>query len=291
MNNEALDAIEQADLNPAHYRTAVRLARLCAAGPVHLAYDEVAGIVGTASDNTVRGHLAALHAAGLIGYKRNSVVAIWWTARRASGDQIDRTARAQADTVIAPRANRAPHDQSDRPTITPEAANDDRRAPHDQIDRTARDLIAQRAIRAPHDQPIVGFKANYRLGRQASQPILPSLGGAGGAAPTAEDQKRSIALLTDEEVGLDAESAAKLAALYPFEEIRRQVFRLRRDLVAGKVRSAGALFARLRDRYGATVTDEDRRTALWARHTTPEDEYEERRRRYIPDDFADIAVY
>lgn len=81
-----------------------------------------------------------------------------------------------------------------------------------------------------------------------------------------------MALLTDPDVRLDAGTAADLAARYPFEEVRRQVFRLVRDLAAGKVKHPNAIKARLAKRFAATITEQDRASPLWARHATAEDQ-------------------
>jgi hypothetical protein len=317
MIDDLLDAIEAADLPAPMYRTAVRLARLCAGGRAAiLSYAEIAAICGTEADNTVRGHLAKLHQVGLFSYKRNAVVTVWLAGptgnQRALGDQSDRPARdliAQrssspspleardrpARDLIAERANRALDDHG-------ENGSDNQRALGDQIDRPARDLIAERANRALDDQPIT---TTTTTGRQEGYPAcLPALEGGAGegtppaapelptthepsgaeqSAPDAASRQRAVDLLTDEEVGLDRALAQRLAAEFPFEEIRRQVFRLRRDIQAGSARSPGALASRLRNRFGATVTDADRRSALWQRHETPEDRESEYSRHYPAD--------
>lgn len=313
MIDDLLDAIEAADLPAPMYRTAVRLARLCAGGRAAiLSYAEIAAICGTESDNTVRGHLAKLHQVGLFNYKRNAVVTVWWAGpsgdRRALDDQSDRTAR---DLIAQRSSSPSPLEGRDRPARDPiaeranralddhgENGDDNQRAPHDQIDRVARESRAGRSNRALDDQPRL---LTTTTGRQAGRiSCLPALEGGVGegspaateppttheppgfepAAPDAASMQRSVDLLTDEEVGLDRALAQRLAAEFSFEEIRRQVFRLRRDIQAGSARSPGALASRLRKRFGATVTDADRRSALWLRHETPEDRESEHSRRY-----------
>jgi hypothetical protein len=81
-----------------------------------------------------------------------------------------------------------------------------------------------------------------------------------------------VALLMDPDVGLDQTLAITLAQTYPFEQIRRQVFRLVRDRAAGKVKSPGAITARLARSFAATITEQDRASPLWARHATADDQ-------------------
>jgi len=150
-----------------------------------------------------------------------------------------------------------------------------------------------------------GLSTNYQEGRQEGKPSLPSLPDAREREETAADETpdpdpaaadddddddaaadpddpddtaRSIALLTDPEIGLDEPFARGLAEHYPFEEIRLQVFRLRRDLGDGSAKSWGALAARLKGRWSATLTKADKNTRLWRRHETDTD----RRRAYDP---------
>lgn len=280
-----ITAIESADLPAPQYRTAIRLAQLCADGPVALSYDDALQICGTDSDHTVRGHLAGLHRAGLINYKRNHAVHVWWTA----GEESDRPARESRvqrapidDNLIATRADRAPGDHED-------ADDDERRAVDDQIARTAIKSRAGRANRALDDQP-KGYPRQSTTGRQAGYPGLPEPSGSARGAPSAAEQSRTVALLTDDEVGIDGELARRIAAEFPFEQVLRQVFRLRHDMAQGKVRSPGALLTRLREGYGARITDADKRSGLYQRHMDAEDEAAARRRRYIPDELADTII-
>lgn len=282
----AITAIESADLPAPQYRTAIRLAQLCADGPAVLSYDDALEVCGTESDHTVRGHLAGLHRAGLINYKRNAAVTVWWTAGGTEPDRPARESRVQRapidDNLIATRADRASDDHED-------ADDDERRAVDDQIARTAIKSRVQRANRAVDDQP-KGYPRQSTTGRQAGYPGLPEPSGSARGAPSAAEQSRTVALLTDDEVGIDGELARRIAAEFPFEQVLRQVFRLRHDMAQGKVRSPGALLTRLREGYGACITDADKRSGLYQRHVDAEDEAAARRRRYIPDELADTII-
>jgi hypothetical protein len=119
-------------------------------------------------------------------------------------------------------------------------------------------------------------RANRQANRQANHSPVDSLPskpeeGSGETAPDAADQDRSVALLTDPDVRLDPKLAKALAAQYQFDEIRRQVFRLIRDLGTGKVKHPNAIKARLAKRFAATITEQDRASPLWARHATAAD--------------------
>lgn len=110
-------------------------------------------------------------------------------------------------------------------------------------------------------------------------------------APLSEEQIRSVTLLTDVDVGLDAPTAHGLAAQYPFEELLRQVFAWRRELSTGKVAGTGALLTRISRRFGAQIADVDRESDLWRRHMGTDDDSEAaRRRKYLPDEYRDIII-
>ena len=104
------------------------------------------------------------------------------------------------------------------------------------------------------------------------------------------DAERTIALLTDSEIGWDMDGAANLAATYSFEQVRAQVFRARREMAAGKISSFGIIKRRLERSYGAAVVEADRQSSLWRRHATVEDDHAERRRKYFPDEYQDIII-
>ena len=127
-----IDTLDELEISAAQYRTAIRLAKRTLPGDryVRLSYADMLSIVGTDSDNTVRGHLAALAGAGLLTYQRNHSVHVWWKVEPIG------------DSVIVGRAPRAPGDQIDRGTITESAEPDPA-------------VIVGRAPRAPgdHEEP------------------------------------------------------------------------------------------------------------------------------------------
>jgi len=111
----------------------------------------------------------------------------------------------------------------------------------------------------------------------------------GGQTNKQASAARSVALLTDAEVGLDARVAGEFAARLSFDEVVRHVFSWRRDVESGRVVGAGALVHRMRSRFGGKVLDADRKTPLWKRYCAEHAE-ESERKRYIPDEYRDIII-
>ncbi len=305
MLGAVLDQLEQSDLPAPMFRTAMRLARRTAAGSsyVRVTYEEMAEIVGTSSDHTVRGHLAGLSRAGLFTYQRNHAVHIWWKviaerAPRASDDQVPIEYRQQ---VIVERAPRASDDQLPGEDGEPVIAERAPRAPHDQplredekFDRGTRATRDERAPRASDDHPI--GRLGRKVGRLIDDPTYLPEGGDGGKQPADEaEAQRSFELLTDREIGLDPATATVLAQRHSFEEIRAQGFRFLRDRAAGAVRSPAVITSRLQKRWAAgPVLADDKRSDLWRRHCWDENvdpvSGDNLRRKYIPDEFEGIIL-
>jgi hypothetical protein len=302
MQSYTLDRIEAADLAPAVFRTAVRLARLTADGAhVLLNYEEIAAICGTTSDNTVRGHLGALHRAGLFDYKRNSAVTVWWLGAPERGLGAPSCGEAYSRppiNLIADRSNRSVDDQQpcnddtaqrsvcdqiDRTQINliahrsdgaiADPASDEnpvQRSMDDQFDRPQINLITGRSNRSVGDQPNTGLTTTTSrlagLDLKASQP-------AGKESeenqPPVPDQARTMAMLTDDAIGLDQATALRLCAKYPPGRVLATCCRYLRDLAVGKVNGPSVIAYRLRKDYGASITPADMRTDYYARHGDP----------------------
>jgi len=113
-----------------------------------------------------------------------------------------------------------------------------------------------------------------------------------GRHPPPEEAARSFRLLTDPEVGLGEKQARRLADEHAFSWLLRQVFAWRRDLEAGKVSGPGALVSRCDRHFSAgEITERDRASPLYRRHVSEADEAEERRRKYLPDAYADLIEH
>jgi hypothetical protein len=111
-----------------------------------------------------------------------------------------------------------------------------------------------------------------------------------GEKEPASEQQRSLALLTDSEVGIDLATAKSLAERYSFETIRAHLFAVLEDIRRGKVRSVYVLPSRLQRGGSPQVLEEDKRSGLWLRHSRPEEEVEARRKKYIPPGFEDVII-
>ncbi|MCD6291804.1 MAG: hypothetical protein J7M34_15010, partial [Anaerolineae bacterium] len=107
-----------------------------------------------------------------------------------------------------------------------------------------------------------------------------------------EESARGFRLLTDPEVGLSEKQARRLAGEHTFSWLLRQVFAWRRDLEAGKVSGPGALVSRCDRHFDAgELTERDRASPLYRRHVSEIDEADERRRKYVPDAYAELIEH
>ena len=79
--------IDDAPLSAPAYRTARRLLDRARNGVTRCTHEELRAIVG-GEDGTARNHLHQLHAAGLIVYRRNAAVTIWWQQSAAQQPEI-----------------------------------------------------------------------------------------------------------------------------------------------------------------------------------------------------------
>lgn len=285
MNEWAIvDALERAELPAAIYRTARRLLDLTEPGQeyVRVTYEQMEAICATTSQETVRGHLATLARTGIITYRRNAAVHVMW--------------HEEAGDLVAARAQRAPDARNARPTNSSDTHNEDdgdtlRAQDARNVGRT-RDTRAGRAIRAQDQHPIgIGWldgNSDPKPGIDPNQPTNQPEP-EGGLGET--EAGRSVALLTDPDVGLAAAKAQELAQRHSLETIREQVFQFLRDRQAGKVRSPAVIVTRLERGYQAgRIQEADRASPVWGRHWTEEDEEREIRRRYIPDEYADVIL-
>ena len=98
---EALARLEAAELTPALYRTARRILDRVHDdnGYVRIDYPQARAICATDSDETVRGHLSRLTAAGLLTVHRNAAIHVYWHGWHAEGDAeaTGKTARGRAE--------------------------------------------------------------------------------------------------------------------------------------------------------------------------------------------------
>ena len=236
-------------------------------GQVNMTWEEWLALCGCDNVNASRRHLSRLMAAGLIHYSTNDYVYVTWLAWMDVDDGTPRaeTARSRADHGT-PRAEIA-RPRADDGTLRAETA------------RPRADLRA-------HALPAARPRAETSTTDVSLSVDTPVTGGQTNKQASAA---RSVALLTDAEVGLDARVAGEFAARLSFDEVVRHVFSWRRDVESGRVVGAGALVHRMRSRFGGKVLDADRKTPLWKRYCAEHAE-ESERKRYIPDEYRDIII-
>ncbi len=242
-----LQVIDDADITAREYRAARKmLDRVSDQGSIYLEQDEACTLFGVTSWGDVRRILHGLKSAGVIAFHTNRRAYV--TFCRAESAQ-PRAEKAQ------PRADSAQNEQPERLKNRAESAQP----------------------RAEKAQPRADSARAYRLtntGRQANKESLPEpergVGETSEPQPINEaERQRSMGLLMEPEIGLDATLATQLAGEYQFEQIRRQVFRFLRDRKAGTVKSAGVLRSRLARNFAATINETDRASPLWAKYGDP----------------------
>ena len=298
-----VNRIESADLDTATYRTARRLLDRADAstGAVRLSHEELRQVAGTDADATARRHLIKLQGAGIIAYRRNSVVDVWF-ADWLPDNVID------GDHECAQVRD---GDHHTRNVITTRSAviTDDQPEVRDG-DHHTRKLITTRApVRSlPHTRASAyGFGSlvsslpdpttERELTNEPEPPEPPSDPEPPPLSIPAEEQARSLALLTDPDVNLDRRTARQFAAQYAFGYLLTHACVWRRELDGGRVRGNGALRTRIRKGFGGALSKTDRASPLFLRHATAderrlddEDSEEARRHKYIPDEYRDIIL-
>lgn len=289
-----LDAL--ADELPATiYRTARRLLDRTdpTTGYCRISYDEMAEIAMTANDDTARSHLIKLARLDLITYKRNAAVHVMWhgwqeevidlRANRANYDQgtpYDEEIPAEPARVV--RANRANYDH-----LPDEATDETADENHNSREPRAK-RANQPTKRANYHQP--NRQPSKQAGLEEDTACLPA-GGSGGEDPPdpGGDFERAVDLLTDPDgPHVDRMTAERWAKGRGFDQVAGQVFRYLREIQAGRKVTPGVIGSRLERGYAGQVTDADRASPLYRRHCLEDWEYEERRRKYVPDEYADV---
>ncbi|MBP8292040.1 MAG: hypothetical protein KAX65_04660 [Caldilineaceae bacterium] len=304
-----LPAIEAAKLPPTLYRTAVRIAALTDGnGVARLEWGAMLDVAGTTSKETARGQLDRLITAGVFQCKRNhSVLVVWQVppaelreSRRFPGSGGESYANRVGLPVAAETSEPAELRESRRfpgsggesyanrvglpvaaETSEPAELRESRRFPG-----SGGESYANRV-----GLPVapIGKVPTGKVGRKDQPTYLPDVEGVQGEPQPPTDAERSLALLTDPAVGVTGK-LLEIVALYPFEQIRLQVFQALREMAEKRVKSIGVIRHRLAVGAAATVTDADRTSALWLRHQTDDEGEAERRRKYMPAEYADIII-
>ena len=258
--------LEAADLPATVYRTARRLLDVAGDdGHVTLTREIMLPICGTEKWSTVRSHLGQLVRSGIIHYSTNALVYVNFVIAERAQEQSERAqgddpTRAERSSVQSERAQDDPT-RAERSFVQPERAQEQ----------------SERSFGPSNTGWLVGWSNDPDL--DTNQPTTDE-------PPDAGDIDRSIALLTDPEIGLTIDAARQRAQEQPFAGILRVVAGYWTDRADGKVSSPGVLNHRLRSKWNAgPISAEFRRSALCAKHAPEEtadpgrrDSYENRQR-------------
>jgi hypothetical protein len=265
--------LDSARLTAQQYRTARRILDRTHPenGYARLSYEEMAVIVESESQQTVRGHLAALAAAGLITYKRNSAVHVYW---HIDACVPETPARAESSVVRANcSAARAPE-----PPVAPVA-------PEPETPARAESSVVRANCSVPRAKSSVVRTASLKatttsrqagLDTTASQPAGRGSGKPQPPEPLTDQQQRALAMLTDPAIGLDEPAALRIARRFGHGMVLTQCCRYLRDVATGKVEGPAIIGYRLSKSYGGSILPQDHRTEFWERHG-------EQRTRWLPE--------
>lgn len=252
-------------------------------------------LTGCENVNAARRHLTRLSAAKLVHYSTNDYVYVTWLA------WMDFDVCSHVPALQISKEDGEP--ARERASSSAPARRSDEVIEHEihlfgEIDAPlpARGRAGQRADAPVAARGRAGHSHTRLLVSQSVDPIGHRLGDLltdSAAGIDLDEQRRGVALLMDGEVGLDAAAAWRLAQGNSFGELARQVMTWKRQIQGGMVSGAGALVHRVQEGFGATITDEDRKSALYRRHHPDWREEEERAKRksYVPDEYADIIIH
>ena len=286
MHSPAITArIEAADLPATTYRTARRLLDLASEdGHVTLTKDTMLDLCGTDKWNTVRAHLGQLTRAGIIHYSTNSMVYVNFVIAERSNLTSERSSVTSERShptppMIAERAQMTSERSQDAPVIAERSFVTSERA----------QMTSERSNEPSNTGWLVGWTNDQDP--DTNQPTTDD-------PPDAGDIDRSIALLTDPEIGLSVDAARQRAQEQPFASILRVVAGYWTDFQDGKVSSPGVLNHRLRSGWSAgPISAEFRRSPLCERHSPEETadptrrDSAQNRQRYRPDGYEGYTDY
>ena len=289
----AIDEIKHSSLGKTAKVNALLLLDLAHAdnGHVMITWDELAALWGVAVP-TSRRHLGDLQTANVLHYSTNGdrqTIYInfkaWVRARvdaRNSSPESTKNARGSDENRAWARGAETEPEADDQKTRV------DARNSSPESTKNARG----RAISGADLTRTRGLDPDPNTGREVGRKDLPTYqpdGGEGEDGPDQDEQARSIALLTDPDVGMWRSTATELAVQYPFDEILRHVIAWRWQFEAGEVRSPRVLVGRLRRSAGLPLTERDRSSPLYLRHISEDEVMAQRHaellNKYLPPEF------
>lgn len=280
MYSEVVDQITDANLAPETRTTALRLLRIAHPenGHVAISKQEACELAGGIVWGSLQRQLGQLAKAHLIHYSTNGDGLVYCTFKAFVLHANAKNSTSNVEQIdVADQEREAPARLDRRLNAKNSTSN------VDGIDATSH----ARALDLDLD-----LNTGKKVGRKDLPTYLPS-GGAGDGGPDPDEQARSVALLTDPDVGMWEQTARQLAARYPFENILRHVMHWAYQFGQGDVTSAMVLEARLARAQGPPIGPGARASPLYRRHVQVDTDGEtemDRRRRYIPDEFSDIVI-
>jgi hypothetical protein len=277
MYSAVVDQITDANLPPETRATALRLLRVAHPDNGHVAISkqeacELAGGIVWGSLQRQLGQLAKAH---LIHYSTNGDGLVYCTFKAFALRLNAKNSTPNVDRIDVADQGREEPARLDRRLNAKNSTSN-----VDGIDATS------------HARTLDLTNTGRKVGRKDLPTYLPE-GGAGDGGPDPDEQARSVAVLTDPDVGMWDQTARQLAARYPFENILRHVMHWAYQHEQGEVHSPMVLEARLARNTGPPIGPGSRASPLYRRHVAVDTDGEtedDRRRRYIPDEFSDIVI-
>lgn len=295
---QQIDAAFDADaMRDSTYRVARRLLDRAhpANGLAVLSYEDALTVCKTNSQETVRGHLARLSALGLITYRRNGQVNVFWHGWNDPPRADAATNRATAEQP--PASDLFPPDTNCSQAGTDDAATDANLT-------ESRHTRAQRADtatkRAGVEHPIAGY--SKQAGINDPKPACLPRGVKGGKPKTPDDPElaRCVALLCDPDgLNLDPDTARRWARGCKFVAVRAHLFRFLEERKKKPSLGVAVLETRLQRRWSATAPPWAHDHPLWNRYAVGDELHNAapdldteagRRAKYIPDEYSDIIL-
>lgn len=279
MIDPAVIAINDSDLSAATRANAFALLALVHPdnGHIRLEWSELAEVFRVNSRGAARRHLTRMVEAGLIHYSTNSYVYVTFEAL-AARPRAD-LARGRAETARGRAGDGEPEDEGAARGRADSARGraDSARGRAD----SARSLTRAQLVGCLVD-PLSNDLQEDQPNNHEPQPTT---------APDADDQARTVALLTDTALGVSGKRARAIAAKHGFDYCLRVVAAFFDQLQAGSIRT-GKIITAIEAEWGASdLSATFRATDFYRRHCDDDRNGEaERRRTYIPAEYADIIL-
>jgi hypothetical protein len=297
MFSDAVDEITNADIPHATRTNALRLLRQAHPdnGHVALTWSDACALCEV-SVGTLRRQLGQLAAAHLVHYSTNGDGFVYCTFKAWIRQEVSKNSTVDARG----RAGIVEKFDSDQPPAEEQARVDAREvSKNSTVDARGRAVDA-RALTREHAPDLEGRKEGNTLHDSSFLPSFPP-------PASREEAARSLKLLRDDRVHLFLPHANELAGRFSFQVIRDHVgaWFMNRKAIGGPLESPGCVYTWLTKAGRAVRNSYDpaewRKTDLYRDYRTPQEvaagetgdqdgDEAERRRKYIPDDFSDIAI-